>query len=87
MHCFNWRIMVQIQVVIMIYFCVGITVKLEQVTTNIKVILLSGVYDIPAKNLVCGFVGHNGQFACTRCIHPGKIVTTQKGLFFLYIYK
>ena len=76
--------MVQIKVVIMIYFCVGITVKLEQITINIKVILLSGVYDIPAKNLVCGFVGHNGQFACTRC---SKVVTTQKGLFFLYIYK
>lgn len=62
---------------------IGIKVKLSQRTLNIKVVLLSGVYDIPAKNLVCGFVGHNGQYACTRCVHPGKVLVTNRGVHIL----
>ena len=38
--------------------------------------VLSGIYDIPAKNNVLGLVSHRSQFAC---LHPGKVVKTTKG--------
>lgn len=50
-----------------------------QCNRNLRVVLLYGVYDIPAKNMVSGFVGHNGEYSCTRCLHPGKVLKTDKG--------
>lgn len=49
----------------------------EKVLTRAYV--LSGVYDIPAKSDALGFVNHRGQYACTRCLNPGKVLRTERG--------
>ena len=41
--------------------------------------VLSGIYDIPAKNDVLGLVNHRGQFACSCCLHPGKVIRSKNG--------
>ena len=44
-----------------------------------KGFLLSGVYDIPAKCDAMGMVNFRTQYACTRCLNPGKIIRTARG--------
>ena len=45
----------------------------------VRAILISGVYDIPAKSDVLGFGSHRGSYACTKCLQPGKVIKTAKG--------
>ena len=54
----------------------GLTVQTKDRPLKVNATVLSGVYDIPAKNDVLGFVSHRGEFACTRCLHPGKVIKT-----------
>jgi hypothetical protein len=51
--------------------------------TTIKQTLLSAVYDIPAKSYVMETAHHREGFACTRCLHPGEIVRTDKGIGYM----
>ena len=57
----------------------GIIVHTKKKTLKVIATVLSGIYDIPAKNDVLGLVSHRGQFACSRCLHPGKVVKTTEG--------
>ena len=47
---------------------------------NVRALLISGVYDIPAKSDVLGFGSHSGPYACTKCLHPGEVIRTTKGM-------
>ena len=62
---------------------VGLTVLVHGVSVKFKAVLLTGVYDIPAKSEILGTVHHKAKFPCTRCLHPGKIVTTSKGYYLI----
>ena len=63
-----------------IYFLlVGINVNLGHSSICVKAILLTGVYDIPGKSDVLGFGSHRGPYACTKCLHPGEVIRTQRG--------
>ena len=66
------------------YFILGLTVTVDGVSVNFKVVLLTSVYDLPAKTKIFGTVDHKAKFpcTCTRCLHPGNIVTTNKGYYF-----
>ena len=44
-----------------------------------KAYVLSEVYDIPVKSNTLGFVNHRAQYACTRCLNPGKVLRIEKG--------
>ena len=57
----------------------GLTISTKSKLFTVTATVLTGVYDIPAKNDVLGLVSHRGQFACSRCLHPGKVITTAKG--------
>jgi hypothetical protein len=35
--------------------------------------------DLPAKRLVLNCNQFNGEFSCTRCLHPGQTFKTRKG--------
>lgn len=64
----------------------GITVTLHNgKAIKTKALLISGVYDIPAKSDALGFVNHRGQYACTRCLHPGKVIKTVKSMMCLIL--
>ena len=60
---------------------IGLTLTLPNGSTILtKAFMLFGVYDIPAKSDVVGTVNHRSQYACTRCLHPGKVIKTVKGI-------
>ena len=40
---------------------------------------MAGVFDIPAKNDILGMVSHRAKHACSRCLHPGTVLKTNKG--------
>ena len=67
------------------YFILGLTVTVDGVSVNFKVVLLTGVYDLSAKTEYFGTVDHKAKFPCTRCLHPGNIVTTNEGYHFCII--
>ena len=67
-------------------FVVGININLGQSSICVKAILLTGVYDIPAKSDVLGFGSHRGPYACTKCLHPGEVIRTQKGNYCTFVY-
>ena len=48
-------------------------------TTYSKVILLSAVYDIPAKGDVLRQVHFKAEYLCSYCYHPGRILKTANG--------
>ena len=60
---------------------VGIDVNLGHSSICVKAILLTGVYDIPAKSDVLGFGSHRGPYPCTKCLHPGEVIRTQRGKY------
>ena len=33
---------------------------------------MSGLYDLPAKSMICNIKQFNGEFGCPSCFHPGK---------------
>ena len=59
--------------------------NLRQGSIHVKAVMISGVYDIPAKSDVLGFGSHRGEYACTRCLHPGKVIQTGRGINALQI--
>lgn len=46
----------------------------------VKGAVISGVFDIPAKSDAMGLVNHRAQHACSRCLHPGEIIQTVRGI-------
>ena len=69
-------------IIIIKNFCYykGIKLRLPNGNTILtKGFMLSGVYDIPAKCDALGFANFRGEYACTRCLNPGKLIRTAKG--------
>ena len=59
---------------------IGLTINLRQGSIHVKAVMISGVYDIPAKSDVLCFGSHRGEYASTRCLHPGKFIQTGRGI-------
>ena len=65
---------------------IGITLALSTgISVMTKAVVLAGVFDIPAKSDVLGMVNHRAKYACSRCLHPGRVLTTSKGKMNLHI--
>jgi hypothetical protein len=62
-----------------IIFNSGVQLEYNGKYINVCAILLSGIFDLPAKCIVQEFVQFNGQFGCSFCEEGGKLLTTERG--------
>ena len=62
-----------------LFIVLGIDVKFNGKMINVRAILLSGIFDLPAKCVIQETVQYNGKYGCSFCEEEGKIVTTQRG--------
>ena len=51
---------------------------------TLKVILLLGTCDKPAKCMVQNFMQFNGEYGCSRCLNPGKNINIGKAATHMY---
>ena len=61
------------------YIIIGVSVVIDSIPITINAIVVYGVYDLPAKSDILGTVHFKAKYPCTRCMHPGKIITTNNG--------
>ena len=54
----------------------GIVLSTHEGPKVIKVFLLAGTFDLPARAMVLNMTQYNGSFSCHRCLHPGERLTT-----------
>lgn len=57
----------------------GIVVELDNKETSVKVKVICGTYDLPAKAAVLNMTQYNGSESCIACEDPGKVVKQGKG--------
>ena len=62
-----------------IYTSLGITLVHNGEHVTLRAILLSGIFDLPAKCLIQEMVQFNGAFGCSFCEVPGKSLKTDNG--------
>jgi hypothetical protein len=57
----------------------GIVVELDNKDTCVKMKVIGGTYDLPAKAAVLNMTQFNGSESCIACEDPGKVVKQGKG--------
>lgn len=57
----------------------GIVIDLDDIETNVKLKVLCGTYDLPAKSSLLNMTQYNGSDSCITCEESGKIVKQGKG--------
>jgi hypothetical protein len=49
------------------------------VIRNMKIFLIAGIYDKPARYAVINMVQYNGSYGCTKCLQSGESLRTESG--------
>ncbi|XP_062618615.1 uncharacterized protein LOC134280215 [Saccostrea cucullata] len=57
----------------------GIVLDLDDRETTVKLKVLCGTYDLPAKSSLLNMTQYNGSESCITCEEPGKVVKHGKG--------
>lgn len=60
----------------------GLTFTLPSGNVSVKVKLLFGIFDLPAKAAVLNSKQFNGKYGCSVCYHPG--LRLPSGTLFIY---
>ena len=54
----------------------GVVLSTHRGQQEVKVFLLAGTFDLPARAMILNMTQYNGAFSCHRCLHPGERLTT-----------
>ncbi|CAG2187656.1 unnamed protein product [Mytilus edulis] len=65
----------------------GITEKLNGEETTVKLKVICGIYDLPAKAAILNMTQYNGSDSCITCEEPGKTVKQGKGTSRCFPYR
>ena len=65
----------------------GVTLKVKETEINVKVAVICGVFDLPAKASILNMTYYNGTEACITCEEPGYVVKQGKGTSRRYPYR
>lgn len=57
----------------------GLNIKFKDVQKNMKLFLIAGIYDKPARYAVINMVQYNGAYGCTKCLQSGESLKTDSG--------
>lgn len=58
---------------------IGIDIIHKGSQVTLRAILLSGIFDLPAKCIIQETIQFNGEFGCSFCEDPGEGLKTKKG--------
>ena len=61
--------------------------KSGKISKIIKVILIAGTFDLPARCLVSGSIQFNGKYGCVKCFQSGaSFKTASGGTVWIYLF-